>query len=112
QPLDKVASLWGRVLVQLESELQSGDYFLFPIAVNSQPYLPNFQLLANLQSLRTNLEANNLPALFSELQKNITYQIEWGFWDKSVRKIHNPDEIKIKELSKEIELQKESLKNE
>lgn len=112
QSIEKVAFLWERVLTQLENELLSDNYFVLPIAVNNHLYIGNFNLLNNLQNLKASLEANNLPTLFKGLTNNIKYQIEWGFWDKSERKVHNASDVDLIAFSKELELLKEHLKNE
>lgn len=83
-------------------------------------YLPNvlnfispngeFNLIASLNRLKYYAtERLDMGVFQLELMNLIRYQMIWGFWDRSSRKVHNVDALKIEEAVKEIQRGKKDL---
>lgn len=103
-----------RVVSQLDNELGDNGYFL-PHQFNAQSELGAINIHSDLNSLIANLSINPLAqqhinAVASALNKLIFYQISCGFWDKSNKKLHKADEVKIKELQDQLIFIAEKLK--
>jgi hypothetical protein len=101
-----------RLLKQFKSEFKENGHFL-PFQYNYQNEFGNANLLSDLQNLASQIEAKNPTNLNSSVKlinRLVYYQIANGFWDKSTRKIHKPNEIKIVELKDQLDFIAKQLK--
>ncbi|MEQ8702374.1 MAG: hypothetical protein RIC19_00580 [Phaeodactylibacter sp.] len=90
-----------RVIDQLEAELKTQEFIHLPPNVNNV-LGQNINLDNHLEHIASNLRSNNLEAIKSHLMALITYQKAYGFWSKSVAKLHDVDAVKLKEAEAEI----------
>lgn len=101
-----------RMLKQLKNELHINGIFL-PFQYNYQNEYGSGNLSDDLLSIYNQINArthNNLNKTTAWLNRLIYYQIANGFWDKTTRKVHNANEVKISELNNELHFFNEQLK--
>jgi hydroxymethylpyrimidine/phosphomethylpyrimidine kinase len=101
-----------RLLKQFNSEFTENGHFL-PFQYNYQNEFGNGNLQSDLQNLASQIGAKtqaNLNSSVALINRLVYYQIANGFWDKSTRKIHKPNEIKIVELKDQLDFIAKQLK--
>lgn len=109
-PEEFVATL-KRVLKQLKRELaDKNDFNYLPLQYNFGNEFGNGNLLHDLQNLKAHIDSNQFPNTIGYLKRLIYYQVVNGFWDKSKRKFHKSDEIKLTEANDRIEYLEKKLK--
>jgi hypothetical protein len=96
------AKLWDRAIIQIEQELRSDNYFILPASSMQNQSVTRIHLQNTISSLETFITSKDYTRLYKSLMDLISYQVSWGFWDKSERKLHAPDELKFKELQNEL----------
>lgn len=91
-----------RLIKQLDDEIDINGIYL-PFQYNYSNEFGTGNLQSDLTNVLNNLKAlsniNNLINTVGFIDRLIYYQIANGFWDKSVRKIHEANEIDITELA-------------
>lgn len=109
-PEDYVATI-KRVIKQLKRELEDEkDFNYLPYQYSFGNEFGNGNLLSDIQSLLTHINRNQFPNTVGYLKRLIYYQVINGFWDKSKRKLHKSNEIKLTEANDRIEYLEEKLK--
>lgn len=101
-----------RLLKQFKSEFEENGHYL-PFQYNYQNEIGSGNLQSDLQNLASRIGAKRLADLnssVSSVNRLVYYQIANGFWDKSTRKIHKPNEIKIVELKEQLDFIGKQLK--
>lgn len=116
---DYVATV-KRLLKQFKIELEENGSYL-PIQYNFQNEYGSGDLQSDFQYLFRQINAKTHANLINSvgfITRLIYYQIANGFWDKSIRKVHNANELSLTELneklnflSKQLNENFESLKN-
>ncbi|WP_051054046.1 hypothetical protein [Fibrella aestuarina] len=100
-------NLYNRVVKQLKNELESENGKYLPNNYNYNNEFGSGYLESDLQNLISNIQgSNSIYNTSTYLGKLIYYQIINGFWDRSSKKIHSTDEIKIKDMYTKIDLSK------
>jgi hypothetical protein len=101
-----------RVLLQLKNELNTSNY-----EVMSNHYsttLPNqvlhTELLNDLECLKVYYTNSNYQDSADNLQRLIFYQITYGFWDKSAKKIHDVNTVDVIDLNNKIKTLEKQVK--
>lgn len=102
--LNIAATLWDRALMQLEYELKSDNYYILPASSMQNQAVTKIHLHNIVSSFEAIFSTKDYVKLHKSLMDLISYQVSWGFWDKSERKLHEPDELKIKALQKDLEI--------
>lgn len=98
-----IVSTSNRVNKQLKEELTSDIYRYLPYQY-VYPEIGNSNLVTDLETLNKYISDKNIPSIVPILGRLVYYQINNGFWDKSVRKIHKPSEIQTAKLFEDMEL--------
>ncbi len=101
-----------RLLKQFKSEFEENGHFL-PFQYNYQNEFGSGNLQSDWQNLASQIGAKqqaNLNSSVGFINRLVYYQIANGFWDKSTRKIHKPNEIKIVELKDQLDFIGKQLK--
>lgn len=110
--VDEYVSTVKRLLKQFKSEFTENGHFL-PFQYNYQNEFGSGNLQSDLKNLASQIEAKsqaNLNSSVAIINRLVYYQIANGFWDKSTRKIHKPNEIKIVELKDQLDFIAKQLK--
>jgi hypothetical protein len=100
------SSVLSRIFKQLSIEIsENGEYL--PFQYNFQNDFGNGTLNNDIQNIINSINANNhnnLNSSIAFINRLVYYQIANGFWDKSTRKIHKYNEIKVTELNQQLKL--------
>jgi hypothetical protein len=100
-----------RIITQLSNELVANGFYL-PIGYSVEANTVN-NLQNDITSLLNTLNSpsqQTLSTLAGTIDRLVNYQISFGFWDKSTRKIHSASEVRIKELETKLSYVAEQLK--
>jgi hypothetical protein len=100
-----------RLIKQFKNEFQENGFYL-PFQYNYQNEFGSGNLKNDFQQIIKQLNVKNHDHLNNTtgfINRLVYYQIVNGFWDKSTRKIHKPNEIKIVELKDQLSLISEQL---
>jgi len=92
-----------KLFKQLNVEIEENGKFL-PHQYNYQNEFGNGTLQSDLQNYINHLNADNFSNSVVFLKRIIYYQIINGFWDKSKKKIHNVNEVKLTNLNKQLDI--------
>ncbi|OCK41811.1 hypothetical protein BA195_13795 [Tenacibaculum soleae] len=95
-----------RLIKQFKIELNDNGFFL-PFQYNYQNEYGNGNLTNDFKQIIAQLKVKNHANLNNTtgfINRLVYYQIANGFWDKSTRKLHKPNEIKIVELNDQLNL--------
>ena len=98
-------SILKRLFKQLNNEINENGVYL-PFQYNFQNEFGSGTLDNDIQyivNLVNSRNLNNLNNSIAFVNRLIYYQLINGFWDKSTRKIHKHNEIKINELQEQLE---------
>ncbi|MCF8302356.1 MAG: hypothetical protein K9I94_03695 [Bacteroidales bacterium] len=99
-------SVTKRLFKQFKNEInENGDYL--PFQYNFQNEFGAGSLNNDIQNIINNINAknpNNLNNTIGFINRLVYYQIINGFWDKSTRKVHKYNEIKISELKDQLDV--------
>jgi hypothetical protein len=116
-PIKEFIHFMDRAIKQLIIELQSENYFFYPIQAQAQP-IAGIHIENILNAIKNHLTQNqiqNLPPLLDQL---VNWEYYFGIWHLSSHSIHNPEELQLKKkkaevdlLSKKLELSIETLTN-
>lgn len=95
-------ALIERIVKQYENEITSETYHFYPHSF-TYPEIGNGTVSGDLGQVLLYLNQSNPDAAIKYLDKLIAYQIQNGFWDKSKRKLHRANEVKVNEVKSKIE---------
>ena len=105
------SSVLSRIFKQFSIEISENGEHL-PFQYNFQNDFGNGRLDNDIQSVISSINANNHNNLNNStgfINRLVYYQIANGFWDKSTRKIHKHNEIKVTELNQQLKLIEKTL---
>ncbi len=103
---DEYVSTLNRLLKQFLSELEINGLFL-PWQYNLGNEYGGGQLSSNLKDIYLDINKKTHAGLNESartLNQLISYQIVYGFWDKSTKKLHDPSELNIHALTDELQI--------
>ncbi len=98
-------SVLKRLFKQFSNEINENGIYL-PFQYNFQNEFGSGTLdndIQNIINLVSSRNQNNLNNSIGFISRLIYYQLINGFWDKSTRKIHKHNEIKINELKEQLD---------
>lgn len=108
-PAEFVATI-KRLIKQLKNELEDEESAKYlPYQYNYANEYGNGNLQSDLQNLLTNLQQSQYPNSIGLVRRLVYYQIVNGFWDKTKRKYHKANEIKLSEANDRILFLEEKL---
>jgi hypothetical protein len=99
--------IFYRTIDQLEAELKTLEYVHLHPNVNI--FGQNINLEEQLNQIVNKLTNNSIQSIHSHLVLLINYQKAYGFWSKSLAKVHDVDALKLKEAEEEINTLKSRL---
>ena len=109
----EIAQNSNRVAKQLKEEIENGIGFILPFQYQFYNEFGGGNLESDLNSYITYIQNQSYVVnVVPILERLMYYQVANGFWDKSNRKVHNVNEVKIQELGYQIQQLEERLKNE
>jgi len=114
-PVNDFIHFFNKAITSLKSELESENYFFYPLQGHAQP-IASIQIESLLNQMLNYLAIKNSPAIAGPLDPLITYEYYFGIWQLSSHKIHKPAEIQLTKkkfeidfLSKKLDLSIEKL---
>jgi hypothetical protein len=102
-PIKKFISFFNRAIKQLKDELNSDNFYFYPIQGSAQP-IAGINLTNVINDLMNLLNQNNITNLETPLNQLITYEYYFGIWHISKYKIHNISAKELKEKTETIDL--------
>ncbi len=109
-PVKKFISFFNRSIKQLKVELESENFYFYPIQGHAQP-IANINLSNVLIEVLNLLNQNQIPSLESYINQLITYEYYFGFWHISKYRIHNISAKEIKERTIALDLITQKIEN-
>ncbi|MBL0911994.1 MAG: hypothetical protein IBJ09_06430 [Bacteroidia bacterium] len=103
---------YERALKQLKTELSAETWMYMPNALNFLTPSNDFTLANNLTRLKNYVTVTpNMGGFQVELMNQVRYQMMWGFWDRSNRKVHDVNALEVEKAVKEIQRGKKDLES-
>jgi len=102
-----------RLLKQFVIEIEDNGYFM-PFQYDFRNEYGGGNLANDIQSIHNLIVTKNLQNIVSSvgyINRLVYFQIANGFWDKSVRKVHDSNEVKIVQLNEELGISSKLLKD-
>lgn len=108
-PVDKFVKFFNNAILFLEAELNTDNFYFYPIQAAAQP-IANINLSITLSTILSHLQNNAIPQIPGVADQLITYENYFGFWRLSSHKVHDIDEEKVNDMSEKVKLLANNLK--
>jgi hypothetical protein len=92
---------YKRIIDQLENEMENSDFSFYPEKSDYGNEYGNGTLTSDNSGMYEAFLRNDINSGVRFLKRLVWYQIFNGFWDRSVRKFHDPDSVEIEKLKSE-----------
>ena len=100
-PATRIVALTGRMLDQLEVELGTDEFLVCPVLFTYEH--GNHNLVSVLTEFHSMLDQRDLDEAVKRLRFLMGYEIACGFWDRGQRKLHAPEDTRLRELVADLE---------
>ena len=102
---NQIAGTLDRILGQFEERLTHDDFELLPDNFQNIEIDPGVNRVTNyLSHIYDNLTQKNFEEVVKSLKWLASYQVAYGFWNKSIVKVHDPKTLDLKNKVQEIEV--------
>lgn len=109
-PVKEFISFFNRAISQLKAELQTDNYFFYPVQGSVQA-ISGIHIISALDQILTCLQQNQIPQIVTYLNQLVTYEYYFNFWHLSLYKTHNLKGFDFDKRKSEIDFLKKRLEN-
>lgn len=103
----------NRLILQFKNKMNDEEFEYLPNNFLMHEIDPNVNYVTiYLSSIAENFAHKNLDEVVRSIKWLISYQVAYGFWNKSETKIHDPKTIDLKNKASEIEVLKSKVEDE